>query len=196
MSIEASAAPERAWKRPLRRRLTVDDYHRMGDAGIFHEDDRVELVDGELFQMASIGSPHASLVIRLESRFGALTDGRYLVSTQNPLQIPPFSEPQPDIVLLRPRADAYYGALPQPSDVLLVIEVADTSLEWDRDVKIPMYGRHGVAESWLVDLQHRTVTVCRDPSPEGYRSTMEISEGALSPSALPDIAVALDDLFG
>jgi Uma2 family endonuclease len=146
--------------------------------------------------MAPIGSPHAAIVIRLNSRFGALAADRYLISPQNPLQIPPYSEPQPDIVLLRPRADGYYGSLPQPSDVLLLVEVADSSLEWDRDVKIPIYGRQGVIESWLVDLQHRTVTVFRDPPQDGYRSSVEIREGAVSPSCLTDIAIALDDLFG
>jgi Uma2 family endonuclease len=168
----------------------------MGDAGIFHEDDRVELIDGELFQMASIGSPHAAVVIRLTSRFGALAAERYLVSTQNPLQIPPYTEPQPDIVLLRPRADGYYGSLPQPSDVLLLVEVADSRLEWDRDVKIPIYGRHGVIESWLVDLQHRTVTVFRDPVQDGYRSSVESGEGSVSASRFADVAIALKDLFG
>jgi Uma2 family endonuclease len=186
---------EQARARAVRRRLTVYDYHRMGDIGIFHEDDRVELVDGELFQVASIGSPHAGIVIRLESRFGALAGDRYLVSTQNPVQIPPYSEPQPDLVLLRPRADTYCSALPQPSDVLLLVEVADTSLEWDRDVKIPMYGRHGVIESWLVDLEHRTVTVFRDPTPDGYRSAAVVHDGTLSPSALTDVSIALNDLF-
>src|ERR1700730_7995663 len=196
MSIAAVVNPEPARARAPRRRLTVDDYHRMGDAGIFHEDDRVELLDGELFQMASIGSLHAGIVIRLQSRLEALGGGRYLVSTQNPIQIPPYSQPQPDIVLLRPRADTYCSALPQPSDVLLLIEVADSSLEWDRDVKIPMYGRYGVIESWLVDLDHRTVTVFRDPARDGYRSAVPIHEGAASPAQLPDIAIALDDLFG
>jgi Uma2 family endonuclease len=196
MSIAAVVNPEPARARAPRRRLTVDDYHRMGDAGILQEDDRVELLDGELFQMASIGSPHAGIVIRLESRFGALAVGRYLVSTQNPIQILPYSEPQPDIVLLRPRADTYCSALPQPSDVLLLVEVADSSLEWDRDVKIPMYGRHGVIESWLVDLEHRTVTVFRNPTQDGYRSSVEIREGVVSPCCFADIAITLNDLFG
>ncbi len=196
MSIAAIVNAEQARARAPRHRLTVADYHRMGDAGIFHEDDRVELVDGELFRMASIGSLHSGIVIRLESRFGALAGDRYLVSTQNPIQIPPYSEPQPDLVLLRPRADTYCGSLPRPSDVLLLVEVADSSLEWDRDVKIPMYGRHGVIESWLVDLEHRTVTVFRDPAQDGYRSSVEVREGAVSPCCFRDVAITLGDLFG
>jgi Uma2 family endonuclease len=196
MSSVAIMDPEQLRARAPRRRLTVADYHRMGDAGILHEDDRVELIDGELFQMATIGTAHMSIVIRLTSRFGALAADRFLISAQNSIEIRPFSEPQPDLVLLRPRADAYWGARPTPADALLVVEVADSSLAWDRNVKIPMYGRFGVLESWLVDIEHRTVTVFRDPSGEGYRSSVEVCEGAVSPSCCPDIAIRLDDLFG
>ena len=182
--------------RAPRRRLTVADYHRMGDSGILHEDDRVELIDGELFQMATIGTPHMAVVIRLTSRFGALTGDRFLISTQNSIEIPPFSEPQPDIVLLRPRADAYWGKRPAPADALLVVEVADSSLAWDRNVKIPMYARFGALESWLVDIEHRTVNVLRDPSQNGYRSAVEVREGAVSPGAFRDILIQLQELFG
>ena len=132
----------------------------------------------------------------MESRFGALAGGRYLVSTQNPIQIPPYSQPQPDIVLLRPCADSCYRALPQPSDVLLLVEVADSSLEWDRDVKTPMYGHHGVIESWLVDLEQRTVTVFRDPTQGGYWSSVQIRDGVVRPGCFADIVITLDDLFG
>jgi Uma2 family endonuclease len=195
MSSLAIVDPEQLRARAARRRLTVADYHRMGDAGILHEDDRVELIDGELFQMATIGTPHMAVVIRLTSRFGALAADRFLISTQNSIEIPPFSEPQPDIVLLRPRADAYWNARPAPADALLVVEVADSSLAWDRDVKIPMYGRCGVIESWLVGIEHRVVTVFGDPGPEGYRSAVEVREGAISPHGFPDVAIRLDELF-
>ncbi len=195
MSSVAILDPEQLRARAPRRRLTVADYHRMGDAGILHEDDRIELIDGELFQMGSIGTPHMAVVIRLTSRFGALAADRFLVSTQNSIEIPPFSEPQPDLVLLRPRADAYWGARPMPADALLLIEVADSSLAWDRNVKIPMYGRFGVIESWLVDIEHRTFTVFRGPGPEGYRSSVEVREGVVSPGSFPDIAIRLEDLF-
>jgi len=196
MSGLAALNLEQLRARAPRWRLTIADYHRMGDAGIFHEDDRVELIDGELFQMAPIGSRHAATVTRLTSQFGALAGGRFLLSPQNPVQIPPFSEPQPDIVLLRPQSHGYFDALPQPADALLVVEVADSSLPWDRNVKIPMYGRFGVAESWLVDIEHRTVIVFRDPGPQGYRSSFEVRDGSVSPSSFPDIAIRLNDLFG
>lgn len=187
---------EQTRARAPRWRLTVDDYHRMGDAGILREDDRVELIDGELFRMASIGSLHSGIVIRLESRFGVHAADRYLVSAQNPIQILPYSAPQPDLVLLRPRADTYCRSLPRPSDVLLLVEVADSSLEWDSNVKIPMYGRSGVVESWLVDPERRTVTVYRDPMQDGYRSAIVVREGSVSPGCLPDVSIALNDLFG
>ena len=195
MNSFAIADPEQLRGRAPRRKFTVADYHRMGDAGILHEDDRLELIDGELFEMAPIGTRHAGTVTRLNSRFGALAADRYLVSAQNPLQIPPFDEPQPDIVLLRPRTDGYLAQHPRPADAVLVVEVADSSLAWDRDVKISIYGRVGVVESWLVDIEHRTVTVFREPSPEGYRSAVEVREGAVSPSGFPDIVIRLDDLF-
>jgi Uma2 family endonuclease len=195
VSSVAIVDPEQLRARAPRRRLTVVDYHRMGDTGILREDDRVELIDGELFQMAPIGTPHMAVVIQLTSRFGALAADRFLISTQNSIEIPPFSEPQPDLALLRPRSDAYWGARPTPADALLVVEVADSSLAWDRNVKILMYGRFGAAESWLVDIEHRTVTVFRDPSPAGYQSAAEVREGAVSPCCFPDIAIRLDDLF-
>ncbi|HXC75695.1 MAG TPA: Uma2 family endonuclease [Candidatus Acidoferrum sp.] len=196
MSIASRVGYEQVRARAARWRLTVEDYHRMGDAGILHEDDRVELVDGELFRMASIGVPHAAIVIRLTSRFGDLAHGRFLVSSQNPVEVSRYDEPQPDLTLLRPRDDSYFGGLPQPSDVLLLIEVADSSLEWDRDVKIPMYGRQGIVESWLVDVEHRSVALFREPTHEGYRSAVVVHDGAVSPSCLPDVSVALSDLFG
>jgi Uma2 family endonuclease len=195
MSSLAGVDVEQLRARAPRWRLTISDYHRMGDAGIFHEDDRVELIDGELFQMAPIGTRHAAVVTRLNTHFGALAGGRFLLSPQNPVQIPPHSEPQPDIVLLRPQPEGYFNAAPRPADVLLLIEVADSSLAWDRNIKISMYGRVGVAESWLVDIEHQTVIVFRDPGPEGYRSSVELREGAVSPCCFSNIAIQLDGLF-
>jgi Uma2 family endonuclease len=179
-----------------RRKLSVHDYHRMGDTGILREDDRVELIDGELFAMAPVGCPHAAAVARLTMWFAGMASKRYLVWVQNPIQIPPFSEPQPDLMLLRPRPDGYSRALPQPTDVLLLIEVAVSSLAFDRDLKIPLYGRHGIAESWLVNMQRRAVTVYRDPAPEGYRSIVEVRQATVSPACFGDLTLEPDEIFG
>ena len=124
---------------PTRHKLSVEDYHKLGDAGVLTEDSRVELVDGELIDMAPIGSLHASVVSTLSMFFARHVGDRAIVSTQNPVILPPDSEPQPDIALLKPSADRYRNALPTASDVLLIIEVADTTLDYDRTIKLPRY---------------------------------------------------------
>src|SRR6184192_4545534 len=143
------------------RRFSVDEYDRMGRAGVFHEDDRMELLDGQIVEMSPIGPGHAGCVRALTSLLTRLVAGRALVSVQNPVRLGEHSEPQPDVALLVPRADAYRTAHPQPKDVLLVIEVADASLEHDRDVKVPLYAAAGVPEVWLVNLRGRYHAVPR-----------------------------------
>ena len=132
-------------------RLSVDDYHKMGRAGIFGHDDQVELIEGRLIDMAPIGSDHAGTVIQLNAVLNRAFAQLALVSPQNPIRLSEHSEPQPDFAVLRPRADFYRTAHPQPHDVLLVIEVADTSVRYDREVKIPLYARHGIPKSgcWI-----------------------------------------------
>jgi Uma2 family endonuclease len=182
--------------RAPRRKFTVSDYHRMGDAGILHQDDRLELINGELYEMAPIGSRHAGVVAALTRVLSIGVADRGVLFVQNPIVIPDFSEPQPDLALLAPRRDGYRDALPLPSEVKLVIEVADSTLRWDRDVKIALYGRHGIAEAWLVEIPRRLVTVYRDPGPQGYRVSMEITQGALSPQSLPELQIGINAIFG
>ena len=182
--------------RAPRRKFTVSDYHRMGDAGILHEDDRLELINGELYEMAPIGSRHAGIVATLARLLIVGAADRGLVFVQNPILIPDFSEPQPDLALLAPRRDNYRDALPLPSEVKLVIEVADSTLRWDRDVKIALYGLHGIAEAWLIEIPRRVVSVYRDPGPQGYRLSIEIAKGAVSPQCLPELEVPIDEIFG
>ena len=130
------------------RRFTVDEYYRMGRAGVFHEDDRVELLDGLIVDMSHIGPGHAGCVTALTGLLLPILAGRALVSVQNPVRLGEHSEPQPDVSLLVPRAEAYRTAHPQPEDVLLLIEVADSSLEHDRDVKVPLYAASGWRKFW------------------------------------------------
>lgn len=180
-----------------RWRFTVDDYHRMGKTGILHEDDRVELIGGEIVQMSPIGSRHHGLIIGLNRRFVQAVGERALVSVQGPLRLGDHDEPVPDLVLLRSRPDEYRESLPTPPDVLLVVEVADTSLAYDRDVKAPLYAGARIPEYWLWDVGGRRVMVYRDSAPDGYRDIHAAGrEAALSPIALPEVSIPLDDLLG
>lgn len=184
---------ERPIAAPIHR-FTIADYRRLAGAGILREDARVELIEGEIYDMAPIGAAHAFCVNRLAKLLTRVVADEITVSIQNPLQIPPDSEPVPDIMLLRPRADGYCSFLPQPADVMLVIEVSDTTIARDRG-KLAIYARAAIPEAWIVDVTRRIVIVCRDPSAEGYLSVSEAA-GAVSPLALPEIQLSVPMLFG
>jgi hypothetical protein len=168
----------------------------MAEAGILAPDERVELIDGEILQMVPIGSEHGATVIRLNRLFDpAALHHRAIVAVQSPLRLDATTEPVPDLMLLRSRPDDYRDALPGPQDVLLVVEVAKSSLDYDRSVKAPLYARAGVAELWIVDLVGRAVEVRREPSADGYRRVEAHTEGTLASAALDAARVDLDDLF-
>ncbi len=135
---------------PQRYYFSVDDYYRMADAGVFPIDARVELIDGEVVEMFSIGNRHIGAVIRLTTLLSRKVGASALVSVQNPVRLNDFSEPQPDIALLKPRKDFYSNAHPTPAAALLIIEVADTSVNFDRRVKLPLYARAGIPETWVM----------------------------------------------
>ncbi len=180
----------------VRRLITADEFERMGQAGILHEDDRVELIDGEMYQMAALGSQHMGCVIRVTNWLGSRVAGRALVSVQNAVRLSEHSQPQPDVVLLRLREDSYFTKVPGPEDVLLLIEVADSSLGFDRDTKLPRYARAGIAEVWIVDLQRRRITVYREPGPNGYQVvTRHTRGGVLTLAAFPDLQMRWEDIF-
>ena len=175
---------------PLRHRFDVDDYHRMAAAGILTRADRVELIEGEVVDMAPIGSAHGGKVNRLTSLVGRLAaDGMVVASVQGPLRLDRRNEPQPDLMLLRPRADFYESGHPTAADVLLLVEVADSSLAYDRGPKLALYARHGVPEVWVVDLVGRVVEVCTKPGPEGYAERRRVSEGAVTPALVPGLGI-------
>src|SRR5881397_4121970 len=181
----------------IRRRFTVDEYHRMGEAGILNEDDRVELIRGEIVQMSPIGIQHAACVARLTEILLGRLRGRATLWPQNPLTILPDSEPQPDIILLRHRADFYAGELPGPDDVALLVEVADTSLRYDRHVKGPLYAEAGVQDYWIVDLTGGAVEVHREPVAGAFPLTERVARGGtLTPLAFPDTPLAAADVLG
>src|SRR5215216_1968184 len=151
-------------------RFTVDEYHRMSGAGIFTEDDRVELLAGEIVEMSPIGPLHAGTVRRLTALFSARLGPEVLVSVQNPLLLrTEDSEPQPDVALLPPRPDFYTRSHTEAHDIYLLIEVADTSVLADREVKFPIYARARVPEAWLLDVAMQRLEVYRHPTPDGYQ---------------------------
>jgi Uma2 family endonuclease len=179
-----------------RRRFTGDEYHRMAEAGILTEDDRVELIDGEVVQMSPIGARHAAAVKRCNRVLSRAVGDRALVSVQDPVRLDAYNEPQPDVALLRPRADDYAGGAPGPADLLLVVEAADTSLAQDRQTKLLGYAAAGVRETWLLDLPGDALEAHREPRPTGYALIRRYQRGErVSPEALPDVAVAVADLL-
>lgn len=151
-----------------RHRLTVHDYYRMAEAGILKAHDRVELIDGELIDMTPIGSRHAAAVDRLNHLLLPALSKRAIVRVQQPVRLSDLSEPEPDIAVVAIRSDFYESAHPKPADIYLLIEVADSSLPYDRDLKLPLYARHGVKEVWLADIESKTLRVYRSPAREGY----------------------------
>lgn len=179
-----------------KHRLSVGDYHRMGEAGVFGVSERVELIEGEIYDMPPIGQRHTSVVNRLTERFVFACSGQAIVQVQNPITLGDLSEPQPDISLLRRREDFYEQVPQRAEDVLLVVEVADSSLRHDRDVKLGLYARHAVPETWLIDVQTRRLSCYRDPGPEGYRDeTAHTAPGALEPLLLPGVVIDLSGAF-
>ena len=176
-------------------RFTVHDYHRMGEAGILHEDDRVELIEGELVEMTAIGTRHFSCVNRLTRMLVMIVGDEAIVSVQNPVRLNEYNEPQPDITVIRPRD--YSESLPHPEDVLLLIEISDTTLAYDRGVKLPLYARAGIREVWIVDLPGKTIGRYTDPSEESYRGADQMRRGqTLESDALPGQTPTVDEVLG
>lgn len=181
---------------PQRHAVSAQEYLRMGERGVFAPDARLELIEGEIVEMAPIGSRHAGAVNALNRLFSRLAGDRAVVSVQNPVIVADRSVPQPDLALLKPSPDSYSGAHPTAADVLLVVEVADTTLAFDVGTKVPLYARSDIPEAWVVDLQERAVRVFRDPSASGYRTSFTASGGdSVAVAALPEVSVALPALF-
>ena len=179
------------------RPFTVDEYHLMAEAGVLKEDDRLELIDGRIVNMSPAGSRHAACVNRLTALLAPRTSGQAIVSVQNPVCLDEHSEPQPDVALLRPRDDFYVGAHPSPSDVLLVVEVADTSEDHDRDVKLPLYAKAGIPEVWIVCLRDDLILVHRDPVGDAYREVREAQRGeSIEACLVPSLTIPVADILG
>jgi Uma2 family endonuclease len=180
-----------------RWRCSVHDYYRMLDSGILTEDSRVELIHGEIVEMAPIGSGHAAAVNCLTRRIVQAVGDRAFVSVQNPLRLDLWSEPQPDLLLLQPREDGYRARHPGPDDVLLVVEVSDSTLDYDRQTKLPLYAGAGVHEVWIVSLPDGAIEAYREPTGSGYGSKLTALRGdQIAPSLLPDVSIVVDDVIG
>jgi Uma2 family endonuclease len=183
---------------PQRHAITVEEFFRMGEIGVFEPEARIELIEGELIDMARIGPPHASRTARLSTIFHRGLGGCAIVSTQNPVILGDLNAPQPDIALLKPRDDFYETRHPHPDDILLLVEVADTSLAHDRDRKLPLYARFAVPEVWLIDIGGRSVTIHRDPQPQQgcYATSFPLQPpGLIRPVLLPDVELDLAPLL-
>ena len=181
----------------VRRKLSVEAYHDLAKAGHLTEDDRVELIEGEIIEMAPIGGPHLNIVNRLTRFFVLALGERGVVSPQNPVTLPRYSEPQPDLAILKPAFDSFPTKVPEASDVLLLVEVADTTLAYDRGTKLPLYAKHGISEVWIVDVQRRRIEAYREPSAEGYGRKIEIAANeSLAMQALTDVRLEWSRVFG
>ncbi len=179
-----------------RRTLTVEQFHKMADAGVFQGTDRIELIEGEMFEMAPIGHAHAYRVNQVGSLLGRAVGDQAIVWNQNPIALPPNNELQPDLVLLEPKREKFKNQLPTASDVLLIVEVADTSLTYDRDVKTPIYAANQIREVWVMDIRQELLLVFRNPIGNAYAQLLTLrKQDSISPEMLPTVAIRVSDLW-
>jgi Uma2 family endonuclease len=179
-----------------RPRITVDEYYRMADVGLLAPDVRTELIEGEIIEMAPIGSRHAASVSQLGHLIFPALGGSAQLRVQLPVRLDEYSEPMPDLTVVRPRKDFYRSRHPESADTLLIVEVSDSSLRFDRDVKVPLYSRHQVPEVWLLDLSHDRIHFFRAPRDGIYTDVSFMDDPkVVALVALPEITVDLSGLF-
>jgi len=181
---------------PKKYPITITHFQKMIEMGIFDENEHIELIDGELIAMAPIGPGHSSQTRKLNRQFSQSVGDLALVDMQNPIVLDDHSEPEPDLALLRPSDDFYKAASPTAKDVLLLVEVADSSLNYDKKTKIPLYARQGIPEVWLINLPDKQVEIYRNPSEEGYRQILlPEKQACISPRLLPEVSIKISDIF-
>ncbi len=183
---------------PTLYRFSVSDYHQMGETGVLGPDLNVELLNGHIYEMSPIGSRHAACVDRLNRIFMRAVDDHAIVRVQNPIVLPPDSEPEPDVALLKPRDDSYASRHPRPNEVLLVVEVADSSLPFDQEVKVPLYAQVGIPEVWVVALDEDRVHAYQMPKSGSYReqTIYERGDEMTFPLKAAPAVLAVDDVLG
>jgi Uma2 family endonuclease len=181
---------------PPKHRISVKEYYRMAETGELAPDARVELLDGQIIDMSPIGPFHGRVTKYLNQVFSTASRGRWIVGVQDPARLDDHSEPQPDLTLLKPSADFYGKGHPQPGDVFLLVEISDTSLEKDQEIKLPAYARAGIVEVWIVNLNEQTIEVYRQPHFAGYSSKVILGAGdKASPQAFPDVSLDVAELL-
>jgi Uma2 family endonuclease len=182
---------------PTRARISTERYQKMVGAGVLTKDDRLELIEGDMLNMAPIGVKHSAITTRLNELFILAVSRSATVVVGGPVNLGEFSEPQPDLMLLKRRADFYSGKIPEAEDVLLLIEVSDSSLAFDQSVKLNLYARYGVAEYWVVDVEGRRLVTYREPTAKGYVQKLEFAgPESVTPQAFPGIKIAVGEIFG
>lgn len=181
---------------PNRYKWTVDDYHKLIDAGVFTSESRIELIEGELIEMAPVGGPHIGTANRLTKMLVLAVGDHGVVSVQNPVTLPPYSEPEPDFSILRPGAGMPASGVPRAEDVLLLIEVADTTLRYDRSTKLRLYANKGIVEYWIVNIEKKRIETYADPTSGGYATTGALASGdRATPRALPMVQLDVAAIF-
>jgi Uma2 family endonuclease len=177
--------------------FTVEEYYGMAEAGILGPEDRVELIEGEIFQMIPLGNRHVGCVNRGNRLFTTAFLGKAVVNVQHPVQLNDYTEPEPDLALLKFRTDDYSGKKVRAEDVLLIVEVSDTTLRFDRKVKMPLYAAAGIPEMWIENLEGDELLVYRDPEGSSYRTILTLHRGdSVSITAFPDVVFKVGDLLG
>ncbi|BBD60133.1 hypothetical protein NIES2109_29280 [Nostoc sp. HK-01] len=181
----------------LRHKFTVQQYHKMFELGILKEDERVELIRGEIIEMSPIGTKHAACVKCLNKLLSSKLRDRVLIAIQDPVELNDNSQPQPDVALLKPRDDFYAAAHPQPQDIFLLIEVADSTIIYDREEKIPLYAEANIIAVWLVDINEQIVEVYQQPTATGYQHIQKFAGGeTLSIPGFSDVTITVNEIFG
>ncbi len=181
----------------LRKKFTITEFEQMAETGIIKDEDRFELIEGELIDMGKIGKRHASCVDRLNDLFRDKFGKGVLVRSQNPIQLGNYSQPQPDLAILTRKNDYYETAHPTPEDIFLLVEVADTTIETDREIKIPLYAKHNILEVWLINLNREVVEVYSQSNLNSYSKETILTKGQIiSPISFPEININVDEIFG
>ncbi|MEW6237047.1 MAG: Uma2 family endonuclease [Candidatus Omnitrophota bacterium] len=179
-----------------KRLFTVDEYYKMAQSHILAPTEHVELIEGEIFQKTPVSSNHAGTVAYHSELFIYNLKDKVIVWAQSPIRLSQYSEPEPDIALLKPRSDFYKNSHPAPEDVWLIIETEDSSIAYDRQIKMPLYARHGIPEFWIVDLNQKAIEAYSQPSPEGYSLLRTVRPSqSLSPFHFPELDLPVRNLF-
>lgn len=183
------------------KRFTLDEYHKLAELGFFHEDSRIELIKGEIIQMAAKGKAHETCLRKLLKELPKLVDGRATLQCQAPITLPPNSEPEPDFAIVKNRSDDYFSAHPAPDDVLLVVEVSDSSIDYDQDVKLPLYAEAGISDYWIFNLADNQLECYSEPYQDNqgkynYRNKrVELPNQTVKLPCFPDLSIDLSKIF-